>query len=70
MPLNKDLITAIFFYLKAGAEIMKVYNLTIEVVYKDDKSPLNLADIKTNTTINSFLVPTGIPTISEENKQK
>ena len=37
--------------------------------YKDDKSPLTVADKKSNDVINSILKPTGIPIISEENKQ-
>lgn len=55
--------------LKAGKAIMEVYNSVIEVEYKDDKSPLTEADKRANDIINSFLVPTGIPIISEENKQ-
>lgn len=55
--------------LKAGEAIMDIYDSVIEVEYKDDKSPLTQADKKANDIINSFLLPTGIPIISEENKQ-
>ena len=55
--------------LKAGKAIMEVYNSVIEVEYKDDKSPLTEADKRANDIINTFLVPTGTPIISEENKQ-
>jgi 3'(2'), 5'-bisphosphate nucleotidase len=55
--------------LKAGKAIMEVYNSEIQVEYKDDKSPLTEADKKANDIINSFLVPTGTPIISEENRQ-
>ena len=55
--------------IEAGKEIMKVYDSVIEVEYKDDKSPLTLADKSANEIINSILIPTGIPIISEENKQ-
>jgi 3'(2'), 5'-bisphosphate nucleotidase len=54
--------------LQAGKAIMEVYNGPIAVVYKDDASPLTLADERSNTIINSFLDVTGIPVISEENK--
>ena len=39
------------------------------VEYKDDDSPLTRADKKCNDVINSYLKETGIPIISEENKQ-
>jgi 3'(2'), 5'-bisphosphate nucleotidase len=55
--------------LKAGKAIMEVYNSEIQVEYKDDKSPLTEADKRANDIINSFLVPTGTPIISEENRQ-
>jgi len=67
--IKSHLITAIKASLKAGEVIMEVYDSVIEVEYKDDKSPLTQADKKANDIINSFLVPTGIPIISEENKQ-
>jgi len=67
--ISKNLETAIKASLSAGKEIMKVYNSEIEVEYKDDKSPLTEADKRANDIINSFLIPTEIPIISEENKQ-
>jgi len=67
--ISKNLETAIKASLHAGKEIMKVYNSEIEVEYKDDKSPLTEADKRANDIINSFLIPTEIPIISEENKQ-
>ena len=39
------------------------------VEYKSDDSPLTLADKKCNEVINSYLKDTGIPIISEENRQ-
>ena len=66
---NTQLNLAIAASLKAGKVIMDVYNSTIEVEYKDDKSPLTEADTRANDVINTFLVPTNIPIISEENKQ-
>lgn len=67
--MDNNLQTAIKASLKAGEIIMEVYNSAIEVTYKDDKSPLTEADKKANDIINSFLKPTNIPIISEENKQ-
>ena len=69
LEINDNLKTAIQASLKAGTVIMEVYNSVIEVEYKDDKSPLTEADKKANDIINSFLVPTETPIISEENKQ-
>jgi len=66
---NKELEIAIEASLKAGKAIMEVYDSVIEVEYKDDKSPLTEADKRSNSIINSFLIPTSIPIISEENKQ-
>jgi len=66
----KTLLTvAIQAALKAGAEILKVYDTNFAVEHKDDNSPLTLADKNANEVINSFLKPTQIPIISEENKQ-
>ncbi|MDU8884658.1 3'(2'),5'-bisphosphate nucleotidase CysQ [Yeosuana sp. MJ-SS3] len=69
LEINKSLKTAIEASLKAGKVIMEVYNSVIEVEYKDDKSPLTEADKRANTIINSYLIPTKTPIISEENKQ-
>jgi len=69
IEINKNLETAIKASLKAGEVIMQIYNSEIEVEYKDDKSPLTEADKRANDIINSFLKPTNIPIISEENKQ-
>lgn len=67
--MKENLKTAIQASLKAGKVIMEVYNSVIEVEYKDDKSPLTEADKRANAIINSYLIPTKIPIISEENKQ-
>ena len=67
--MDNNLKIAIEASLKAGKAIMEVYNSVIEVEYKDDKSPLTLADKNANDIINSYLIPTQIPIISEENKQ-
>lgn len=69
IQINKNLSTAIEAALKAGDVIMQVYDTPFDVEIKDDKSPLTEADKRANDIINSFLQPTNIPIISEENKQ-
>lgn len=57
--------------LEASKVIMKIYKRDFQVEYKDDKSPLTEADLKSNEIIcNSLknLYP-NIPIMSEENKQ-
>lgn len=67
--MKQSLSIAIKAALDAGAEILKVYNSNFEVETKEDDSPLTLADKNANSVINEHLRPTGIPIISEENKQ-
>ncbi|MGS2725692.1 3'(2'),5'-bisphosphate nucleotidase CysQ [Psychroserpens sp. BH13MA-6] len=69
MKLDNNLKIAIEASLKAGAVIMQVYDTAFDVEIKDDKSPLTEADKRANDVINSFLKPTPIQIISEENKQ-
>ncbi len=64
-----ELRIAIEASLQAGKVIMDVYDTVFSVEIKDDKSPLTEADKKANDIINTFLIPTQIPIISEENKQ-
>ncbi|MCF6171881.1 MAG: 3'(2'),5'-bisphosphate nucleotidase CysQ [Bacteroidales bacterium] len=66
--MNKLLLTAISASVKAGAEILKIYNTDFEVAYKEDESPLTLADKNANEIIMSFLAETGIPVLSEEGR--
>jgi 3'(2'), 5'-bisphosphate nucleotidase len=61
--------TAIDAALEAGAVIMKIYTNEIEVVFKEDESPLTIADQQANACIEAKLKPFGIPIISEETKQ-
>lgn len=67
--INDLLRTAIQASIDGGLEILKVYESDFAVETKDDKSPLTLADKKANDVINTYLIPTQIPIISEENKQ-
>ena len=64
------LINAIKGAVAAGRAITEVYeDKTFEIHRKEDESPLTKADIASNKIINAYLEKTGIPIISEENKQ-
>lgn len=68
--IHKNLEIAIEAAVQGGAAIMKIYSQDdLGVEYKDDESPLTLADKKCNDVINSYLINTEHPIISEENKQ-
>ncbi len=67
--MNTLLETAIKAAVEAGAEIMKIYGERFEVTLKTDNSPLTIADENANAIINTHLLKTDIPIISEENKQ-
>lgn len=67
--MNKNLKIAIEAAVQGGAEIMNIYQNDFEVEYKDDNSPLTIADKNCNDIINSYLRKTEFPIISEENKQ-
>ncbi len=57
--------------LKAGQEVIEIYNKDFKVEYKDDKSPLTIADLKANDIICQSLISLypNIPILSEENKK-
>ncbi|HAD98599.1 MAG TPA: 3'(2'),5'-bisphosphate nucleotidase [Cryomorphaceae bacterium] len=63
------LLDAIEASVKAGEEILKVYENTIEVEFKKDNSPLTIADQRSHDIIIEKLQPTGIPVLSEEGKE-
>lgn len=67
MEINKLLSIA----QEAGEEILKVYQGSIDVEYKDDKSPLTLADRMSNECILKGLSEAypEIPILSEESRQ-
>ena len=67
--INEHLKIAIKASLEAGDIIMKIYDTPFDVELKNDKSPLTEADKQANDIINSYLKPTKIPIISEENRQ-
>jgi 3'(2'), 5'-bisphosphate nucleotidase len=53
--------------IKAGDRTLDYYMKSIDIVTKDDNSPVTLADLESNKIINECLKPTGIPILSEEN---
>jgi 3'(2'), 5'-bisphosphate nucleotidase len=54
--------------IDAGKEILKIYDTDFAVDYKEDESPLTLADQMANNVITDYLEKTGIPVLSEEGK--
>ncbi len=68
---NKErLKIAVKAAISGGIEILKVYDSgDLGVQSKKDDSPLTQADLAANTVINSYLVNTDTPIISEENKE-
>jgi 3'(2'), 5'-bisphosphate nucleotidase len=69
--INPIVLLAIEAALAGGNEIMKIYDTTeVEVHYKNDDSPLTLADKNAHLKIKSFLEKTNIPILSEEGKHE
>lgn len=69
--MNSLLETAIIAAIKAGEEILHIYNdpsSDFEIERKADHSPLTIADRKSNEVIMGCLKNTPYPIISEENK--
>ena len=66
--LEELLFHAINASLDAGHEIMKIYESNFEVEFKEDDSPLTLADNKSHDTICSALALFQIPFLSEEGR--
>lgn len=66
---NELLTLAIHAAVKAGVEIMKVYQLNFSVEYKADNSPLTMADKAAHEAITGILAATGIPVLSEEGEK-
>jgi 3'(2'), 5'-bisphosphate nucleotidase len=53
---------------KAGEKILQIYGQDFSVSYKEDQSPLTIADQQANDIIESYLLKTNIPILSEEGK--
>ncbi|MGM0619475.1 MAG: 3'(2'),5'-bisphosphate nucleotidase CysQ [Bacteroidota bacterium] len=63
--------TAIKAAIKAGREILKIYNdpnADFSVERKADNSPLTIADKASHQVINQLLKSTGLPVLSEEGR--
>ncbi len=67
--MNENLKIAVKAAIDAGRAIMKFYDSNIEFELKPDQSPITEADKEANEVINFYLNQTGIPVISEENKE-
>lgn len=68
MNIISNLKLSIKAAIEAGIEILKVYQGEFSIDTKADESPLTQADLVSNKVINKYLIETGIPIISEENK--
>ena len=68
--LKLNMITAVEAAYRAGLEILDVYNSAkdMEITYKDDDSPLTIADRRSHQIIQSALKPLGMPILSEEGR--
>lgn len=66
--IEEFLFSAINASLKAGDEILKVYDSDFAVEHKKDLSPLTLADENANLIIGDLLKETNLPYLSEEGK--
>lgn len=67
--MNENYILAIEAAIEAGKVIMEIYDKDFQIDFKNDNSPLTEADTKANSVLMDYLIKTGIPIISEENKQ-
>lgn len=64
------LLSAISASLKAGKEIIEVYNSTdFEIQIKSDNSPLTIADQRAHNAIVAVLDGLGVPILSEEGEK-
>ncbi len=51
---------------EASDKIMEIYTSGFEVEYKEDRSPVTLADTESSKIIYKHLLPLGLPIVSEE----
>jgi 3'(2'), 5'-bisphosphate nucleotidase len=54
--------------VKGAAEILKIYEMDFQVEFKEDKSPLTLADKNAHDAISAVLAVSDYPVLSEEGK--
>jgi len=55
--------------LKAGNEILSIYNAGFTISTKTDQSPVTEADLSANSIITEALKPIGLPILSEEGEK-
>lgn len=70
-PLNDHLVTALLASKEAGVAVLDVYQQDFEVSYKEDRSPLTVADQSSHNIIVNYLTDStgeSIPVLSEEGK--
>ncbi len=60
--------TSLLAAVQAGEAIQKIYHTGFQVEYKEDHSPLTLADKTAHDIIVQHLLESGIPILSEEGK--
>lgn len=70
MEIRTMLEEAIKASIDGGKEILEVYQSTINVVYKEDNSPLTEADKRSHLAIEKVLSQYSIPVLSEEGKHQ
>lgn len=63
------IVKAVKSAINAGKATLEVYNSEFAIKYKNDKSPLTQADIKSNEIITQNLQSTNIPILSEEGRE-
>jgi 3'(2'), 5'-bisphosphate nucleotidase len=68
MDYHSHLLKAIQAAIEAGQAILEVYGTDFTVEYKQDQSPLTLADRRSNDAIARRLKAVGLPILSEEGK--
>jgi 3'(2'), 5'-bisphosphate nucleotidase len=66
--MDTNLQLAILSAIKAGKEILKVYDEEVVVEFKSDKSPITKADKNAHLAIIEGLKSSGLPVLSEEGK--
>jgi 3'(2'), 5'-bisphosphate nucleotidase len=67
---NQELLkTAITAAIAASKQILDIYSQDFDVEFKEDKSPLTLADRSAHDAICQGLLSTGLPVLSEEGKK-
>jgi len=64
--MNELLDLAIKASILAGKAILKIYKTEFDVEYKDDNSPLTIADKRSHQIISELLNETRLPILSEE----